>query len=236
MNRYRVLVIDDEPSIVEFVEIYLKKANFEVVTANNGIDGILKVETEKPDIILLDWMLPDINGPEVCQKVRMFSKVPIIMLTARGDDKDKVSGLEQGADDYIVKPFNPSELVARINAMLRRINLNSNIGERKDDGKIPFGDLVIDSNSRKIWKEGKLLDVTPREYDILKLFATHIGKSFSRDELRQEVWGHEFIETRSIDVHIRRLRDKIESDRDEPYHILTIWGVGYKANPELLER
>ncbi len=235
MASAKILVIDDEKDIVAFLEINLHRAGFEVLKAYNGIDGVLTVESEKPDLVVLDLMLPDMDGFEVCKKIRMLSQVPVIMLTARGDDYDKIAGLESGADDYMVKPFNPWELIARIQAILRRISNITDI-KKGDDAKMTFGNMTIDSLGRKVWKNGNLIELTPREYDLLMLFSANPGKSFSREEVRKAIWGHEFIEERSIDVHVRRLRDKIEDNPESPSFILTIWGVGYKSNPELFSK
>ncbi len=231
MDKQKILVVDDETSIVEFIEINLKRSNFDVLKAYTGTDGLLLLESEKPDLMVLDLMLPDMTGFDVCKKARLFSDVPIIILTAKGDDYDKIVGLESGADDYMVKPFNPWELIARIQAILRRVTKQQKNEEEKDN--LVFGNMKIDSLGRKVWKDNKLIELTPREYDLLMLFSSNPGKSFSREEVRKVIWGHEFIEERSIDVHIRRLRDKIEDKPEAPSMILTIWGVGYKSNPEI---
>ena len=231
MDKQKMLVVDDETSIVEFIEINLKRSNFDVLKAYTGTDGLLLLESEKPDLMVLDLMLPDMTGFDVCKKARLFSDVPIIILTAKGDDYDKIVGLESGADDYMVKPFNPWELIARIQAILRRVTKQQKNEEEKDN--LVFGNMKIDSLGRKVWKDNKLIELTPREYDLLMLFSSNPGKSFSREEVRKVIWGHEFIEERSIDVHIRRLRDKIEDKPEAPSMILTIWGVGYKSNPEI---
>ena len=231
MDKQKILVVDDETSIVEFIEINLKRSNFDVLKAYTGTDGLLLLESEKPDLMVLDLMLPDMTGFDVCKKARLFSDVPIIILTAKGDDYDKIVGLESGADDYMVKPFNPWELIARIQAILRRVTKQQKNEEEKDN--LVFGNMKIDSLGRKVWKDNKLIELTPREYDLLMLFSSNPGKSFSREEVRKSIWGHEFIEERSIDVHIRRLRDKIEDKPETPSMILTIWGVGYKSNPEI---
>ena len=231
MDKQKILVVDDETSIVEFIEINLKRSNFDVLKAYTGTDGLLLLESEKPDLMVLDLMLPDMTGFDVCKKARLFSDVPIIILTAKGDDYDKIVCLESGADDYMVKPFNPWELIARIQAILRRVTKHQKNEEEKDN--LVFGNMRIDSLGRKVWKDNKLIELTPREYDLLMLFSSNPGKSFSREEVRKSIWGHEFIEERSIDVHIRRLRDKIEDKPEAPSMILTIWGVGYKSNPEI---
>lgn len=232
MAAKKILVVDDEEAIVEFIDINLRRAGFEVIKAYAGVEGIRKVQEDSPDLLVLDVMLPDIDGFEVCRKIRSCSRIPIIMLTAKGEDTDKITGLEIGADDYVVKPFNPWELIARIQAIFRRILP----AKTEEVSKITFGDLAIDPLGRKIWKAARMIELTPREYDLILLFASHPGRIFTRDEVRKEIWGHEFIEERSIDVHVRRLRDKIEDNPLEPRYILTVWGVGYKSNPELHDR
>lgn len=226
-----ILVIDDEEAIVEFVEINLHRAGFEVVKAYNGLDGVQAVKDKKPSLVVLDIMLPDMDGFQVCKEIRRFSSVPVIMLTARTEDKDKITGLETGADAYLVKPFNPEELVAWIQAVLRRFT-----PERSSHSHAPiqFGDLSIDPGARKVWRKGKQIDLSPRETELLIFFAGNAGRIFTRSELRRGVWGDEFLEERSVDVHVRRLREKIGDDALEPRYIMTVWGVGYKANPDIV--
>ncbi len=225
----KILVVDDEEAIVEFIQINLQRAGFTVIKALNGNDALMCLKAESPDCMVLDVMLPDMSGFEVLRKARLSSAIPIIMLTAKGEDMDKITGLEIGADDYMVKPFNPWELVARIQAIFRRLT-----AARPEEGaKMAFGDLVIDPMGRKLWKKGNLIELTPREFDLVLLFAGHPGRIYKREEVRKLIWGHEFIEERSIDVHIRRLRDKIEDKPMDPSYILTIWGVGYKSNPAM---
>ena len=180
MDKQKILVVDDETSIVEFIEINLKRSNFDVLKAYTGTDGLLLLESEKPDLMVLDLMLPDMTGFDVCKKARLFSDVPIIILTAKGDDYDKIVGLESGADDYMVKPFNPWELIARIQAILRRVTKQQKNEEEKDN--LVFGNMKIDSLGRKVWKDNKLIELTPREYDLLMLFSSNPGKSFSRED------------------------------------------------------
>lgn len=225
----KILVVDDEEAIVEFVDINLHRAGYEVVKAHNGEEAIEKVARESPDLMVLDIMLPDMDGFEVCRRTRLTHNIPIIMLTARGEDMDKIKGLELGADDYMVKPFNPWELIARIQAILRRLDPH----RAEEAPKMSYGEMTIDPLGRKVWKKGTLIELTPREYDLLILFSKHPGRIFTREEVRKEIWGHEFLEERSIDVHVRRLRDKIEDNPMDPQYILTIWGVGYKSNPRL---
>ncbi|MDQ7821887.1 MAG: response regulator transcription factor [Candidatus Eremiobacteraeota bacterium] len=228
----RILVVDDEEAIVEFVEINLVRAGYEVIKAFNGNDALHLLKEKSPDLVVLDVMLPDIDGFEVLKSARSISGVPVIMLTARSEDMDKIAGLELGADDYMVKPFNPWELIARIQAIFRRLSP----AREAEAQKVAFGDMTIDPLGRKVWKKGNLIELTPREYDLLLLFSGHPGRIFTREEVRKMIWGHEFIEERSIDVHIRRLRDKIEDNPMDPTYILTIWGVGYKSNPRFEEK
>ena len=225
-----ILVVDDEEAIVEFVEINLRRAGFDVIKAYTGNDGVLAVREARPSLVVLDIMLPDIDGFQVCREIRRFSSVPVIMLTARTEDKDKISGLETGADAYLVKPFNPDELIAWIQAVLRRFT-----PAVSDPANAPllFGDLSIDATSRKVWRGSRQIELSPRETELLIFFARNTGRIFTRAELRRGVWGDEFLEERSVDVHVRRLREKIGDDALEPRYIITVWGTGYKANPDL---
>ncbi|MFH0801262.1 MAG: response regulator transcription factor [bacterium] len=223
-----ILVVDDEEAIAEFIEINLKRAGFVVFKAFSGTEAIEKVTQHNPALVVLDLMLPDIDGFLVCKTIRSISQVPIIMLTARGEDADKVSGLQLGADDYMVKPFNPQELVERVHAILRRFSG----GRRVEEEKILIGDLFIDSMARKVWKGQEAIDLTPKEYNLLIFFVRNPGQIFSREEVRKRVWGHEFVEERSVDVHLRRLREKIGDDAPEANYryFITVWGQGYKFN------
>jgi len=224
-----IMVVEDEVAIAEFIEINLKRAGFEVVKAGSTAQTLQLLAASIPDLIVLDIMLPDVDGFDLCREIRGRMRIPIIMLTARGEDIDKIRGLELGADDYMVKPFNPNELIARIHAVMRRYQ-HDGVSE---DGMYSRGALSIDPSTRRVWREGVLLDLTPREYNLLLFLARHSGRVFSRDEVRREVWGHEFIEERSVDVHIRRLREKIGDDASDPKYIITVWGEGYKFNPDL---
>lgn len=219
-----VLVVDDEKAIVEFVELNLKRHGFRVLKAYRGEEAIEIVREKKPDIIVLDIMLPDIDGFQVCQRIREISQVPVIMLTARGEDVDKIIGLEMGADDYMAKPFNPRVLVARIKAILRR--LASATPEKPS--VLLFGNMKMDLINRTLVKDNKNIELTPREFDLLKFLVTSEGKLLKRQEIIDEIWKHEYVDFRSVDVHIRRLREKIEEDPTEPLRILTVWGKGYK--------
>lgn len=222
MNK--VLIVEDEKNIRSFLKINLQRNNFSILEAENGEAALDIITNTDIDIVLLDVMLPGIDGFEVCRKIRKKKKdIGIIMLTAKGQDMDKIMGLEYGADDYIVKPFNPMELMLRIKAILRRIN-NYN-----DEKEIQVGKFKIDTYSKIIMKENKILDLTPKEYLLMKLFLENPMKAFERDVLLDLIWGEDYFgDSKIIDVNIRRLRAKIEDNPSEPNYIETVWGVGYR--------
>lgn len=223
----KILLVEDEVSIRGFLKINLIRNEFEVIEAGTGEEGIEKAIKERPSIAILDVMLPGIDGFQVCEKLRLeYPEMGIIMLTAKGQDMDKIMGLEYGADDYILKPFNPIEVVLRVKALLRRVgNVNSN--SNKD--KLINGPFIIDLYSKKLLKNHVEIDVTPKEYALIKLFIENPNKGFSRDELLDLVWGYSYFgDSKLIDVNIRRLRAKIEENSSEPKYIETIWGVGYR--------
>lgn len=221
----KVLIVDDEPTIVEFVRINLEKAGFQVLSAGDGETALELAASEQPDVIVLDIMLPGKDGFEVCRELRRTTAVPIIMLTARDDDIDKILGLELGADDYLTKPFNPRELVARIKAILRRVDRS-----HKNNSKvITRGRIQLDLDRHQVLAGGKLVDLTPKEFELLELLMKSPGRVFSREILLERLWGYDFFgDSKTIDVHIRRLREKVEEDPSSPTHILTVWGIGYK--------
>ena len=225
----KILLVEDEESIRGFIKINLIRNGFEVIEAGSGEEGIRKALNEKPDMAILDVMLPGIDGFQVCSKLRNeYPKIGIIMLTAKGQDMDKIMGLEYGADDYIVKPFNPLEVVLRVKAILRRIEIEDN-KINKDENKITSGPFVIDLYSQKLLKNGVEIDVTPKEYMLMKLFIENPNKAFTRDELLNLIWGYDFFgDSKIIDVNIRRLRAKIEDDSSSPKYIETVWGLGYR--------
>jgi len=228
-----VLVVDDEKSIVEFIELNLKRQGFSVLKAYKGQDGISIARESNPSVIVLDVMLPDTDGFEVCRSIREFSMAPIIMLTARGEDVDKIIGLEMGADDYMVKPFNPRVLVAKINAMLRRLSVKV---LSSPTSSIIIDDIKMDLINRTLFKSEKQIELTPREFDLLKFLVLNPNKLLKREEIIEEIWKQEYVDHRSVDVHIRRLREKIERDPNNPEKILTIWGKGYRFNNERNEQ
>ncbi len=222
----KVLVVDDESSIVNIISYNLKKEGYEVITAEDGEEGLELALSEKPDLILLDIMMPKMDGYEVCRKVREKSNVPIIMLTARADEVDKVIGLEMGADDYVTKPFGNRELIARVKAHLRRSTAKD---VPVEDGNVQvFGDITIDFDRYEVTKRGEVINLTMREFELLTFLATQKTQIFNRETLLEKVWGYEYFgDVRAVDVTIRRLREKIEDDPSKPRFIITKRGVGY---------
>ena len=222
----RVLVVDDEKLIVKGIRFNLEQDGMEVDCAYDGEEALTFAREQQFDIILLDIMLPKLSGFEVCQQIREFSNVPIIMLTAKGDDMDKILGLEYGADDYITKPFNILEVKARIKAIIRRTAKQ----EKKADtaGRIQAGDMTIERDNRRVYIEGREINLTAKEFDVLELLATHPNQVYSREKLLTMVWGADYPgDARTVDVHIRRLREKVETNSSEPKYVHTKWGVGY---------
>ena len=220
-----VLVVEDESSIASFVALYLKNAGYAVRTAPTGGDALQQVASEEPSLIVLDLMLPDIDGIEVCKRVRQRSDVPILMLTARDEDVDKIIGLEVGADDYLTKPFNPRELVARVKSILRRA-----APERREHETevMVHGDLRVDSGRREVKVGDEEIQLAPKEFDLLWELLDHRGLVLTRDQLLERVWGYTFAgDTRTVDVHVRQLRRKL----GDASPIVTVWGVGYKVSP-----
>ena len=220
-----MLVVEDESSIASFVALYLKNAGYGVKTAATGGEALSDVAAETPALIVLDLMLPDIDGIEVCKRVRQHSDVPILMLTARDEDVDKIIGLEVGADDYLTKPFNPRELVARVKSILRR-----SVPDRREmeSKQIVHGDLEIDAGRREARVHGEEVQLAPKEFDLLWELLDHRGLVLTRDQLLERVWGYTFAgDTRTVDVHVRQLRRKL----GDASPIVTVWGVGYKVAP-----
>ena len=225
MSR-KVLVVDDEKLIVKGVRFSLEQDGMEVDCAYDGEEALEKIQNNTYDIVLLDIMLPKMNGFEVCQQVREFSDVPILMLTAKGDDMDKILGLEYGADDYITKPFNILEVKARIKAITRRTS--KGIKQKKDDRIIKASDMTLDTDSKRLHIGDKEINLTSKEFDVLELLVKNPDKVYSREKLLGLVWGSQYPgDVRTVDVHIRRLREKIEANPSEPKYVHTKWGVGY---------
>ncbi|WP_066507048.1 response regulator transcription factor [Abyssisolibacter fermentans] len=221
----RILIVDDEPLLVKGLKYSLEQDNYDIDIAYDGKEAFEKGKTGQYDLIILDLMLPVIDGLEVCQKIREISQVPIIMLTAKGEDINKILGLEYGADDYMTKPFNILELKARIKAILRRVN---NKDTRIGDQIIQVDDFKINTLGRKVSIRNKEINLTAKEFDLLLLLTTNPGKVFTREELLEVIWGYEYFgDLRTVDVHIRRLREKIEENSSQAEYILTKWGVGY---------
>jgi DNA-binding response OmpR family regulator len=220
-----VLVVEDEASIASFVSLYLKNAGYGVRAVSTGGDALGQVEREQPALIVLDLMLPDMDGIEVCRRIRQRRDIPILMLTARDEDVDKIIGLEVGADDYMTKPFNPRELVARVKSILRR----STPAERDSvSAQIRHGDLLVDSGRREVHVGDEEIQLAPKEFDLLWELLDHRGLVLTRDQLLERVWGYTFAgDTRTVDVHVRQLRRKL----GEASPIVTVWGVGYKVAP-----
>jgi len=223
----RVLVVDDEKLIVKGIRFSLEQDGMEVDCAYDGEEAVEAAKKKEYDVVLLDVMLPKLNGFEVCQQIREFSNMPIIMLTAKGDDMDKILGLEYGADDYITKPFNILEVKARIKAILRRNSKSMSISN-SNSKTVTFGDMKIDCDNRRVYIAGKEVNLTAKEFDLLELLVFNPNKVYSRENLLNIIWGYDYPgDIRTVDVHIRRLREKIESDPSEPKYIHTKWGVGY---------
>jgi DNA-binding response OmpR family regulator len=220
----RVLVVDDDVTVREVVVSYLRAAGHGVVEAADGADALRAMRSDPADLVVLDLMMPGIDGLEVCRRLRATGDVPIIMLTALGAEVDRVVGLESGADDYVTKPFSPRELVLRIEALLRRVGEQS----KPETGSVTDGDLVVDSGRHEVTLEGQPLSLTSREFDLLRFLVCNPGTAYSRDELLQQVWGWSFGDQSTVTVHVRRLREKVERDPKRPTRLVTVWGVGYR--------
>lgn len=228
-GRATILLVDDEPIVIEVVERYLLRDGYTVRVARDGAAALAAARGERPDLIVLDVMLPGLTGLEVAQRLRAESNVPIIMLSARGEETDKLVGLGIGADDYVTKPFSPKELVARIAAVLRR-TANAGAGLADPGSQVlHVGALRIDPRGRDVRRDGATLDLTAREFDLLLFLARHPGQVFTRQQLLDQVWDFEFYgDSSTVTVHVRRLREKIEPDPVRPRYLKTVWGVGYK--------
>ena len=227
MSTQTVLLADDDAKIRELLELYLTKEGFAVVHAADGAEAILKAQQLKPDLIVLDIMMPVMDGMEVCRQVRKFSRVPVIMLTARLEDEDRIQGLELGADDYVSKPFNPRELVARVKAVLRRMPGKEE--EQAGSDLIKFPNLMINRQEYVATSSGTSVQLTAKEMDLLWHMASHPGRVFSREQLLESIWGYEYFgDTRTVDTHIKRIRQKLGVKDDSLWDIKTVWGVGYK--------
>ena len=222
----RILVVDDEKVLVKGIKFNLENEGYQVETGSDGEEAVELARGGGFDLILLDLMMPKIDGLQACMRIREFSNVPIIMLTARSEDADKLVGFECGADDYITKPFNILELKARVRALLRRAGMAAQ--QRGDGGKLTMGHITLDADARAAWKDGQSVELTAKEFDLMELLMRNPGRVYSRENLLNIVWGYEYAgDYRTVDVHVRRLREKLELDPANPEFIRTKWGVGY---------
>jgi DNA-binding response OmpR family regulator len=222
----RVLIVDDEPNIREVVGLYLSRDGHDVVSATDGEEALAVFRESEPDLVVLDLMLPKLSGLEVCRRMRAVRKVPLIMLTARGEEEERVLGLSLGADDYVTKPFSPRELAARVAAVLRRVEESSGPTGRE---VLSFEGLRVDPNTHEVLVDGEPATLTAREFDLLYHMASTPGRVYTRDQLMETVWGYTFsADTHTVTVHMRRLREKVEPDPAKPRYLQTVWGVGYK--------
>jgi DNA-binding response OmpR family regulator len=230
MPEAAILVVEDEPAVAEVVGLYLRRAGYAVRVVDNGHAALREIDQQPPTLIVLDLMLPGLDGLAITRHVRERGDTPIIMLTARSQETDRIAGLEMGADDYVTKPFSPQELVSRVRAVLRRAK-PSGAGEANERA-LTFDDLCIDPQTRLVTIRGVEKTLTAKEFDLLWLLARHPRQVFTRDQLLERVWGMaEYIDPGTVTVHVRRLREKIEDDPSNPQHLQTAWGVGYKFEP-----
>ena len=233
MAEYKILVVDDEEPIAKILDFNLRKEGYDVIVANDGEKAVELAFSEDPDLILLDLMLPEKDGMEVCREVRAQKNIPIIMLTAKNSEIDKVLGLEFGADDYVTKPFSTRELMARVKVNLRRVAKQTEVVEEKNTSEVVIKDIVIYPEAYIIKKNGEEVDLTRREFDLFYYLAQHRGQVLTRENLLQTVWGYDYFgDVRTVDVTVRRLREKVETDSSQPEYIMTRRGVGYFIGEE----
>jgi DNA-binding response OmpR family regulator len=230
-RRPRILVVEDDPTVSDVVVRYLEREGFDVESVADGPAALESAGATTPDLMVLDLMLPGLDGLEVFRRVRSLAPVPVIMLTARGDECDRVMGLELGADDYVGKPFSPRELTARVKSVLRRVDGGSSTGRGGANAILTAGDLEVDVTSHEARRGDRPVTLTVREFDLLVYFMEHPRHLFRREELLERVWGYTFGDTSTVTVHVRRLREKIEDDPSSPVRIQTVWGVGYRFEP-----
>lgn len=222
-EKIKIMIVDDDKHIAELISLYLIREGYETKEVYDGKEAVAQFKLFSPQLIMLDIMLPSMDGYEVCREIRKSSNVPVIMLTAKGDTFDKVLGLELGADDYIVKPFEPKELIARVKAVLRRYDQKP----EQDSKKIVFSNLEINMSNYTVTYYGEVLNFPPKEFELLYFLAEHPNQVFTRDQLLDKIWGYEYIgDTRTVDVHIKRIREKL--NKDDSWGVKTVWGVGYK--------
>ncbi len=222
MNQSTVLVVDDDLTVRDVVRRYLELAGHRVALSDNGEDALAWIADHQPDLVVLDLMLPGIDGLEVCRRLRQTSAVPVVMLTALGEEENRIAGLQLGADDYVTKPFSPRELALRVSSVLRRA------GGAAPSTDVVDGDLRLDAGARRATLAGAELPLTTREFDLLAFLMTHPGEAFTREQLLEKVWGWDFGDQSTVTVHVRRLREKIEKTPAKPVRIATVWGVGYR--------
>lgn len=219
----KILVVDDEELLVKGIRFNLQNDGYEVVTGNNGAEAVMLAKSTSPDLIILDVMMPEMDGMTACSKIREFSNVPVILLTAKTADMDKLMGFDSGADDYLTKPFNILELKARIRALLRRSTT-----QKKEDNELTIGEISLDLNARNAYRNGELADLTAKEFDVIEFLMKNPNRVYSREALLDTLWAYEYrSDIRTVDVHIRRLREKLEENPAQPQYIMTKWGVGY---------
>ncbi len=226
----RILVVDDEQTLLETIRYNLRREGHEVLTATDGLQALEVARRDRPDLVVLDIMLPKLDGFEVCRAIRRDQTVPILMLTAKDDEVDKIVGLELGADDYMTKPFSMRELLARVRAMLRRVQmLRDEVAEHQEAPSYRSGDLEVDVRQHRVFLGGREVSLKPKEFDLLAFLVRNPGQAFTREILLQRVWGYDYVgDTRTVDVHIRGLREKVEADPSEPTRLETVRGVGYR--------
>ena len=222
----KILVVDDEELLVKGIRFNLQNDGYEVITGANGVEAVAQAQSQQPDLIVLDVMMPQMDGLTACSKIREFSNVPIILLTAKADDMDKLMGFDNGADDYLTKPFNILELKARIRALLRRSGASA---QKEENAKLlKIGSISLDLDARNAYRSGELVDLTAKEFDVIEFLMRNPNRVYSREALLDTIWAYEYkSDIRTVDVHIRRLREKLETNPAEPNYIMTKWGVGY---------
>ena len=221
----KILVVDDEALLVKGIRFNLQNEGYEVITGSDGLEAVRLVQEEKPDLLVLDVMMPNMDGMTACSKIREFSNIPVILLTAKVDDMDKLMGFDHGADDYLTKPFNILELKARIRALLRRAGAS---GKKETDNTLTIGSISLDLDGRNAYRSGELADLTAKEFDVIEFLMRNPNRVYSREAMLDTIWAYEYrSDIRTVDVHIRRLREKLEENPAQPQYIMTKWGVGY---------
>ena len=221
----KILVVDDEALLVKGIRFNLQNEGYEVITGSDGLEAVRLVQEEKPDLLVLDVMMPNMDGMTACSKIREFSNIPVILLTAKADDMDKLMGFDHGADDYLTKPFNILELKARIRALLRRAGAS---GKKETDNTLTIGSISLDLDGRNAYRSGELADLTAKEFDVIEFLMRNPNRVYSREALLDTIWAYDYrSDIRTVDVHIRRLREKLEENPAQPQYIMTKWGVGY---------